>query len=399
MDPTTGPVAERAYPEVAEALRSRIKPLLVEWEKQVRHFIPPAKGVSFREVLDHLPEILPGMADALGADDPAEVKRLMERSPEQGIQRFQLRYNVRELATEDRLLRRLIMDHVEQDLDRRMSREEDTALNWACDLMVQQAMVAFVEHQNTQLRAAAESELKFLSFLSHDLNGNLGNITVWLQVLKRRLAATSAEFAPEMSALDEAQQAILDTIGGMGKLLQAERLRHDAVEAKIEEVNLRALASAVAKEFARPAETKGLEVRVEVPSDTTVISDGELIRLVLQNVIANAVKYSTRGTVRVDAAQQEDGRKGAWAVSVSDEGPGIAAEHRKQIFEAFGRAEVHGQPGVGLGLAIAARAAKLLGAQLTVESKLGVGSTFRLAFPVAAKRAANRTLTRKRPRN
>jgi signal transduction histidine kinase len=58
---------------------------------------------------------------------------------------------------------------------------------------------------------------------------------------------------------------------------------------------------------------------------------------------------------------------------------------------------VHGQTGVGLGLAIASRAAKLLGATLIVESELGVGSTFRLAFPPAARSQADRTSTR-RPR-
>ena len=77
-------------------------------------------------------------------------------------------------------------------------------------------------------------------------------------------------------------------------------------------------------------------------------------------------------------------RAGGWVLSVSDEGPGIAPEHLRNIFEAFRRGEMHGQSGVGLGLAIASRAAKLLGAELTVESKLGVGSTFRLAFPPAA---------------
>ena len=155
----------------------------------------------------------------------------MERSPGQGIHRFQLHYDVRDLATEDRLLRLIIIEQVEAGLGRRLGRDEDTALNWCIDLMGQQAMIAFVSHQNERLRAAAEAELKYLSFLSHDLNGNLGNVTLWLQILRRRLAA-SPQFADEVSALDTAQQAILDTMGGMGRLLQAERLRHQGVAAE-----------------------------------------------------------------------------------------------------------------------------------------------------------------------
>ncbi len=82
------------------------------------------------------------------------------------------------------------------------------------------------------------------------------------------------------------------------------------------------------------------------------------------------MEYSVGGTVRIGC----DGES-LW---VSDEGPGIARETKKRIFEAFRLGKVHGQHGVGLGLAIASQAAKLLDAQLTVESELGVGSTFRL---------------------
>jgi signal transduction histidine kinase len=135
-------------------------------------------------------------------------------------------------------------------------------------------------------------------------------------------------------------------------------------------------------------------VAVDVPADAVMTGDGELVRLVLQNLIANAVKYSSRGTVRARAEQQENGRKGGWMLSVSDEGPGIAPDHLTHIFEAFRRGEMHGQQGVGLGLAIASRAAKLLNAELTVESKLGVGSTFRLALPGGGKEKRDRLQSR-----
>ena len=66
---------------------------------------------------------------------------------------------------------------------------------------------------------------------------------------------------------------------------------------------------------------------------------------------------------------------------VSDDGYGIAPEKIGHIFEAFKRGEIHGQEGLGLGLAIASQAATLLGAHLTVESKPGVGTSFRLTLP------------------
>jgi hypothetical protein len=129
VDPVAGPLGERPYPELADALRSRIRPLLREWERQVRRHVPPAKGVSFDEVLDSLPEIMTGLADALASGGPDELRRLVERSPEQGIHRFELHYDTWHLAAEDRMLRRLIVEHVGAGLGRRPTVQEDAALH------------------------------------------------------------------------------------------------------------------------------------------------------------------------------------------------------------------------------------------------------------------------------
>jgi signal transduction histidine kinase len=101
--------------------------------------------------------------------------------------------------------------------------------------------------------------------------------------------------------------------------------------------------------------------------------------LVLQNLLGNAVKFSSKGTVRVTSVEDPVG----WKISVSDEGPGIAPDRLAAIFKAFTRGETYGQPGVGLGLTIASHAARILGSQLTVDSKLGHGSTFSFVIPVA----------------
>ena len=103
--------------------------------------------------------------------------------------------------------------------------------------------------------------------------------------------------------------------------------------------------------------------------------------LVLQNLLGNAVKYSSTGTIRIMARDRVEGKNSGWILSISDEGPGIASENLSNLFDAFKRGETHGKPGVGLGLTIAAQAARLLGGELTVESKLNVGSTFRLMLP------------------
>ncbi len=291
---TAGPLTGRAFPEMAEALRSLAEPVLSDWEKYLRQTISPAMALSFNQLRDGLPDILAKMADALASGEPAEVARLVARSPAQGIHRFQVHYDVRDVSTEDRVLRRLLLERVDVALGRRATREEAVALNWALDLMNEQAMVAFVEHQNARLRQAAEAELKYLSFLCHDLRGNLNGVTLWLQVLRTSLAG-SPQFADEVGSLDEAQRAILGTMGGMGRILQADRLRYASDDVRPETFDLHAVAASVARSSALQAKQAGVQLTVEVPADATVSSDGELVTLVLQNLIATRSSTAPAG--------------------------------------------------------------------------------------------------------
>lgn len=121
---------------------------------------------------------------------------------------------------------------------------------------------------------------------------------------------------------------------------------------------------------------------VDAEPGVVVQTDPELVSLVMRNLISNALKFVGSGTIQVRAEHQARQQESRWALCVADEGPGIAPEHLGRIFEAFQRGKAFGQEGVGLGLAIASQAAKLLGAELTVESNVGEGSTFCLRLPL-----------------
>ena len=376
------PLNQNPFPELAASLRSRTDQIIKIWAKEVRRLLPGARAFSREELLVHLPKIVPGIAAVLASGSDEDTRKLREEAPSHGLLRFQQNYDVRDLMSEDRLLRRIIIEQVEEELGHSMRKEGQVALHMAIDEMLQHAVVAFVDQQTASIRGCAESELKYLSFLSHDLTNNLGSVTLFLQVLRQRLA-DFPEFAQHVETLDQAQQAILDTIEGMGRLVQSERLRRSGIEVKSGSINLHRLASNISQQMLRQAEKKGLRIAVEVPAEAVVNSDGELITLALQNLLGNAVKYSTMGVVRISAEQRQEGNDSQWVLTVSDEGPGIAKEHLERIFEAFKRGGAHEQEGVGLGLAIAWQAAKLLGAELTVESAVGVGSKFHLILPPA----------------
>jgi signal transduction histidine kinase len=363
------------FSKVAEIIRSRADEITHEWDTAVREAMPQMRHLTFDELKDCAPQILEAIAGALGSDDPEVIRELLSRAPSQGLSRFRLNFDVAELMQQDRLWRAIIVLHVETQLGRQMDALESAALHAAVDMMLQRSVIALVEQQKSQLRAAAEKELKYLSFLSHDLNNHLYGVTLSLDELRCHLSSASG-FDSAVESLVRAQNAIHTTVAGMRRLLDREMLRKSGEAPTFLPVDMHSLVTRIAEQFSQEANAKGISLAVEVRPGTVVMSDGELLSLVLQNLIGNGVKYSSGGIVRVgfDGAG-EGGRPVIW---VSDQGPGIDAEKIGHIFEAFERGEVHGQRGVGLGLCIASQAAKHLGAEVTVDSELGIGSTFRL---------------------
>jgi signal transduction histidine kinase len=380
MNPLLAPLTKVAFPELAEAMKSRADKITIEWDAAVRHALPRMDRETFDGLKDSVPRIVSAIADALACSEPWEIKKLVEQAPVEVRVGFRKNYELIDVMQENRLLRATIVLNTEDELKRRMSVAEAAALHVTIDVMLQRVVVALVEQQEVKLRAAAEAELKYLAFLSHDLNNNLGSVTLMLSLLRQQLTAASPDRSGAVETLDDAQQSIRDTIGGMQRLLHRERLRASSEQPRSGPVDFHSLADAVVAQAAGDAERKGLRLMVDVRPGALSCHERELVRLVLQNLVGNAIKFSSTGTVSISAAHHGGG-EGQWSLSVTDQGPGIAPEKLDSIFEAFRRGEVHGQDGVGLGLAIASHAAKLLGARLTVESKIGKGSTFTLALP------------------
>jgi signal transduction histidine kinase len=366
---------ERPFPQLAAALRARGASIVRQYEDIVDSLIPAADALTRQQVRDSLPETLEQIARALEATDPREAWKLAAVSTEHGVTRFHQQYDVKQLISEFRLLRRIVSEEVTEELQRELTLPEVLALATGLDLYLQQGVVGFVEFQRAELRAASETEAKYLSYLSHDLRNNLNAVTLMLEVLHRRLKDVP-DFKDDADDVAALQQSIGDTVQGMDRLLQAERIRTKSVEAKFEPVQLNAIATVVARRHQQNAATKNLELAVTVPDRAVAETDHDLLSVILQNLVGNAVKYSAKGRVEIGANEVS-----GWELFVADQGPGIPPEHQKRIFHAFSRGDTHGQAGVGLGLTIAARAAEVIGATLSFDTTPGKGTTFRLLLP------------------
>ncbi len=305
-------LAYHAFPRLAQAVRQRHEAIIGAWEAAVLQMLPAADALTLKELRNSLPVLLQEMADALAADTPAAVQHLAQGSKAHGETRFHDHYNVRELLVEYRLLRRIIIEQVCEAIGQPLDARQNVALNMAVDTAVQGGMVAFTDHQRQQIQAGAEAQSKYLSFLSHDLRNHLNHATLVLQLLGERLREVP-DCADSVEDVESIQRSILQTTAGMDRLLQAERLRRQNAEPHMAPVDLRTLLSNVTHLLAKEAEAKGLELDIDVPEGSVAESDRELLILALQNLLGNAVKYSSRGTVTLSARKMpSDGDGARW---------------------------------------------------------------------------------------
>jgi CheY-like chemotaxis protein len=224
---------------------------------------------------------------------------------------------------------------------------------------------------------ANQAKTRFLAAVSHDLTQPLHAARLFTDALAQR--SEDAGVAPQVARIAGALESAEDLLGG---LLDISRLDAGGLAAQPVDLPLQPLLDGLAREAGVMAEAKGLSLRC-VPTSAWVRSDPQLLRRVLQNFLANAVRYTPRGGIVLGVR-----RRGAesLAIEVWDSGIGIAREQQRLVFEEFRRLQRGGQ-GLGLGLAIADRLARLLDAPLALRSRPGRGSVFSITVPRVAARS------------
>jgi signal transduction histidine kinase len=229
--------------------------------------------------------------------------------------------------------------------------------------------------QSDELRRLKD---EFVANVSHELRTPLTSIRGYTELLRDgELGPLGERQAAAITRIDAAGQALLRLITDLLDLMQLKlgrvplnAARHDAAR----------LARAAADRAATPTDAVRFEL-VQPDPVVTIVTDGDKVVRILMNLISNAFKFTPRGAVEVSVTTDPEGGV-VWLVS--DTGIGIAERDRDAIFDEFRQVDgsttrLYG--GTGLGLALSRSLAALLGGGLTVESRLGEGSTFRLRLP------------------
>ncbi|MFT3756925.1 MAG: PAS-domain containing protein [Pseudoxanthomonas sp.] len=231
---------------------------------------------------------------------------------------------------------------------------------------------ALLESAKHEAEHANDAKSRFLTAIGHDLLQPLHAAHLFTDALAQQVPERRGNIEQLRGALD----STTDLLNG---LLDMSRLEAGGLLPEPRDFPLAEVLEPLASEFRAPAGARGLAFAY-VPTRAWTHSDPQLLRRVLQNFLANAVRYTRSGGIVLGVRRVGSKLR----VEVHDSGSGIDAEEQRIIFEEFRRGEGADGQGLGLGLSIADRIAKLLHAPLSLRSQPGCGSVFAVELAMVA---------------
>ncbi|XAL98854.1 ATP-binding protein [Phycisphaeraceae bacterium D3-23] len=301
-----------------------------------------AVGRSLRELsLDT--EVTEAISDAYSGQGPARVA--IEREQGEGSENV-LRYNIRPVGSGDTAGALMVIEDI------------------------------------TQQRVAEGARHDFVAQATHELRTPLTNIRMYLEQAQDDGAGDPVLMGECLNVIGRESQRLERLVSEM---LSVSEIEAGAIELKRDDVRLDAMFQQAESDYSAMAEEKEIELTFDLPPKLPVVrGDRDKLAVVIQNLLGNAVKYTPEGgevrvNVEVSATQL--------TLEVTDTGIGISEEDQQRVFEKFTRANdprIGEITGSGLGLALAREIVRMHGGEITVESVINEGSTFKAVLPIKA---------------
>lgn len=233
----------------------------------------------------------------------------------------------------------------------------------------------------THEKSLEEERDEFISVVSHELRtpiaiteGNIGNVEFIFE-------KSGIENPDVRDALKQAHNQIRFLAGLINDLATLSRAERGTLQVEVEPINAHDLVEELIANYSPQAEAKGLELKTDIDPHLELLSSSKLYtREILQNFITNAIKYTEKGSVIIGARHKNGGTE----FSVSDTGIGISKTDKEKVFDKFFRSEdfrTRQNNGTGLGLYVTMKLARLIHAEIDLESELNKGSTFTIFIP------------------
>ncbi|MBC8725663.1 sensor histidine kinase [Paraburkholderia sp. 31.1] len=366
-----------------------------------------ADKLTYRQLADHLPDILDELCRALDAEDLERVETSIERDAKKhGKVRWQQGYRIEELVRELDLFQQVLFEALEEfvERDRTCTRRHESRarrlIAEAFSVVRYESIKEVVAERDRKIdeytgrleRANHEltleqrlvgdlyaSRMQITRSVVHDLRNFLNAFSVALQLVER--APSKAD-----TALTLANRQAADMKQLVDQMVEYSVVLGDSAPLVLEDVDLRELFDELVASTRPSIEAKGLALRSAFDAALPVVTSNRLkLKQIAVNLLTNAIKYTKSGQVEIRFAMH-----GAehWAIRVSDTGVGIAPADAERVFDEFERAACDEIPGTGLGLAIVRELCRVLDGQIEFASREGVGTTFEIRFPLRRTLAA-----------
>jgi signal transduction histidine kinase len=384
LDPTE--IHAQRYPRIGGIIDESTERIMRAWWRRSRADQP---GASFEDAADALARVrgfLRSLARQLASTDP-EASLTKRPATGLGELRWKQGEEISQVVRDYQILRLVLIEHLDRELDTPLTRDEWTAHSLSIDEAIDAAVSAFSE-QEARARDEHQRELeqsnrelqRFAHVVAHELKSPLNAQALGIKLLELQVGKEHFD--------ENARQPLQTAINSVEQMkdLINELLRYAEIEAEDESepqpTPCDAVISQVLENLTVEITKSGAEILYsQLP---VVLAKPTGLLLLLQNLIGNAIHYrgKRRPQIRIEASDADD----FWLFRVADNGAGIPPEDQTRIFQMFVRAHEQLRPrGTGIGLAMCRRIVEDGGGRIWVESQPGCGSTFFFTLPKAGK--------------
>jgi signal transduction histidine kinase/DNA-binding response OmpR family regulator/HAMP domain-containing protein len=324
------------------------------------------------------------------------LQTTLSQAEELQLQQEELNATNEELEEQTRALKTSELLLKEQQEELRASNEELEEKTQDLELQREKILLknreletvqAELEQKAHDLEQASQYKSDFLSNMSHELRTPLNSLLILSRDLMENRGGNLT--TQQVESAEVILKSGMDLLHLINDILDLARIEAGRMDLVLEKLPLPELSDALKARFIPQYRSKGIELHVLLADDApeSIISDQQRLDQILNNLLSNAFKFTESGRVDVTFAPVVSGNSSVpeLVITVRDSGIGIPADKLQGIFESFRQADgstSRRYGGSGLGLAISRNLAELLGGTITVESAVGVGSTFTLRLPL-----------------
>ena len=363
---------------LAALLRRERETVLVAWRAKVRE-LPSARNLDTPRLDDHMPKLVDELSKLFDTHARESIMDALRASspPQHGLQRVAQGFELEEVVAEYNVLRGCVHDLADRHGIRLQGRPFHI-LNEMFDCAIGLAVQTFATEQALEIQRRRE---EYLAFVMHDLRTPLNAISLAAGGLDSSLSRSHEPSDPESRLLRALRRNVQHLSALIARVIEENENLQTEVGVRLErrEFDLWPFVELLIHDLHPVAGTASTELLNDVPEDLVVYADANLLRRVFQNLIANAIRHTPRGTVTIGARYLDEPRREVecW---VRDDGAGIAARLRERIFDKEEQDLAQGG-NPGLGLVIVKTFVEAHGGTVSVESSEGRGSRFVVTLP------------------